>query len=213
MIGLALPKGRLVARAVELLQRSGCDCGALRDGSRRLAFTMDGIRVTLVKPSDVAVYVEHGAADIGIVGKDVLLEDEPDVFELMDLRFGACRMVVAAPAGYVDDPSTVLRVASKYPRTAAGHFARRNRAAEVIPLHGSIELAPLVGLSDVIVDIVETGTTLRENGLEVVEEIAPLSARLIANRARYHFAREAIERLTAPWRREAASGRPKEVEA
>ena len=203
MIGLALPKGRLVDRAVELLQRSGCDCTALRDDSRRLAFSLGEVRATLVKPSDVAVYVEHGAADIGIVGKDVLLEDEPDVFELMDLGFGACRMIVAAPvghAGHAGDPSSVLRVATKYPRVAAGHFARRNRAAEIIPLHGSIELAPLVGLSDVIVDIVETGTTLRENGLEVVEEIAPLSARLIANRARYHFVREAIERLTDSWR-------------
>lgn len=200
MIGLALPKGRLVARAVELLQRSGCDCGALRNGSRRLAFTMNGIRVTLVKPSDVAVYVEHGAADIGIVGKDVLLEDEPDVFELMDLGFGACRMVVAAPAGFSDDPSRVLRVASKYPHVAGEHFARKNRAAEVIELHGSVELAPLVGLGDVIVDIVETGTTLRENGLEVLEEIAPLSARLIANRSRYHFIRTEIERLTDSWR-------------
>ena len=200
MIRLAIPKGRLSESVSDLLQRSGYDCGELRNGSRRLAFTMGDIEATLVKPSDVAVYVEHGAADIGIVGKDVLMEDEPDVFELMDLGFGACRMVVAAPAGFSDDPSRVLRVASKYPHVAGEHFARKNRAAEVIELHGSVELAPLVGLGDVIVDIVETGTTLRENGLEVLEEIAPLSARLIANRSRDHFIRTAIERLTDPWR-------------
>ena len=200
MIRLAIPKGRLGNAVADLLQRSGHDCAGLRNGSRRLAFTMGDIEAILVKPSDIAVYVEHGAADIGVAGKDVLMEDEPDVFELMDLGFGNCRMAVAAPAGFADDPSRVLRVASKYPRVAGEHFARKNRAAEVITLHGSIELAPLVGLSDVIVDIVETGTTLRENGLEVLEEIAPLSARLIANRSRYHFIRTAIERLTDPWR-------------
>ena len=200
MIRLAIPKGRLGDAVADLLQRSGHDCAGLRNGSRRLAFTMGDIEAILVKPSDIAVYVEHGAADIGVAGKDVLMEDEPDVFELMDLGFGVCRMVVAAPAGFADDPSRVLRVASKYPRVAGEHFARKNRAAEVITLHGSIELAPLVGLSDVIVDIVETGTTLRENGLEVLEEIAPLSARLIANRSRYHFIRTEIERLTDSWR-------------
>ena len=200
MIRLAIPKGRLGNAVADLLQRSGHDCAGLRNGSRRLAFTMGDIEAILVKPSDIAVYVEHGAADIGVAGKDVLMEDEPDVFELMDLGFGVCRMVAAAPAGFADDPSRVLRVASKYPRVAGEHFARKNRAAEVITLHGSIELAPLVGLSDVIVDIVETGTTLRENGLEVLEEIAPLSARLIANRSRYHFIRTEIERLTDSWR-------------
>lgn len=200
MIRLAIPKGRLSESVADLLQGSGYDCAGLRNGSRRLAFTMGDIEATLVKPSDVAVYVEHGAADIGVVGKDVLMEDEPDVFELMDLGFGACRMVVAAPAGFSDDPSRVLRVASKYPHVAGEHFVRKNRAAEVIELHGSVELAPLVGLGDVIVDIVETGTTLRENGLEVLEEIAPLSARLIANRSRYHFIRTEIERLTDSWR-------------
>ena len=200
MIRLAIPKGRLGNAVADLLQRSGHDCAGLRNGSRRLAFTMGDIEAILVKPSDIAVYVEHGAADIGVAGKDVLMEDEPDVFELMDLGFGICRMAVSAPAGFADDPSRVLRVASKYPRVAGEHFARKNRAAEVITLHGSIELAPLVGLSDVIVDIVETGTTLRENGLEVLEEIAPLSARLIANRSRYHFIRTEIERLTDSWR-------------
>ena len=200
MIRLAIPKGRLGGAVADLLERSGCDCSGLRNGSRRLAFTMGDVEAILVKPSDIAVYVEHGAADIGVAGKDVLMEDEPDVFELMDLGFGVCRMVVAAPAGFADDPSQALRVASKYPRVAGEHFARKNRAAEVITLHGSIELAPLVGLSDVIVDIVETGTTLRENGLEVLEEIAPLSARLIANRSRYHFIRTEIERLTDSWR-------------
>ena len=200
MIRLAIPKGRLGNAVADLLQRSGHDCAGLRNGSRRLAFTMGDVEAILVKPSDIAVYVEHGAADIGVAGKDVLMEDEPDVFELMDLGFGACRMAVAAPVGFADDPSRVLRVASKYPRVAGEHFARKNRVAEVITLHGSIELAPLVGLSDVIVDIVETGATLRENGLEVLEEIAPLSARLIANRSRYHFIRTEIERLTDSWR-------------
>lgn len=201
MIRLAIPKGRLGSAVADLLGRNGYDCSALGNGSRRLAFTMGDVEAILVKPSDVAVYVEHGAADVGVAGKDVLMEEEPDVFELMDLGFGACRMAVAAPSGFADDPSQVLRVASKYPRVAGEHFARKNRAAEVIALHGSIELAPLVGLSDVIVDIVETGATLRENGLEVLEEIAPLSARLIANRSRYHFIRAEIERLTDPWRR------------
>lgn len=203
MIRLAIPKGRLGDAVAELLRKNGYDCSALRNGSRRLIFTMGDIQATLVKPSDIAVYVEHGAADIGIVGKDVLMEDKPDVFELMDLGFGACRMAVAAPEGFSDDPSQVLRVASKYPRVAGEHFARKNRAAEVIALHGSLELAPLVGLSDVIVDIVETGTTLRENGLVVLEEIATLSARLIANRSRYHFIRTEIERLMDSWRKRA----------
>ena len=147
MIRLAIPKGRLSESVADLLQRSGYDCAGLRNGSRRLAFTMGDIEATLVKPSDVAVYVEHGAADIGVVGKDVLMEDEPDVFELMDLGFGACRMVVAAPAGFSDDPSRVLRVASKYPHVAGQPPIRPARANTSIEKGGRSKPSRCTGAS------------------------------------------------------------------
>ena len=149
----------------------------------------------LVKPSDVAVYVEHGAADIGVVGKDVILETEPDVYELYDLGFGKCDLAVAAKNGWIEDPRLPLRVATKYPHVAQQYYASINRDIEIIKLNGSIELAPILGLSDVIVDIVETGKTLRENNLSVTTKIAPSSARLIANKSSYQFKKDEIETL------------------
>ena len=140
-----------------------------------------GIRYFLVKPSDVAIYVEHGAADVGIVGKDILTEASADVYELLDTGLGKCRMCVAAPADYKDDPSRPVRVATKFVNIAKSYYASMGRDIDIIKLNGSIELAPIVGLSEVIVDIVETGSTLKENGLKVLEEVCPLSARMIVN--------------------------------
>ena len=137
--------------------------------------------------SDVAIYVEHGAADIGIVGKDILTESGADVYELLDTGMGKCRMCVAGPATFADDESRALRVATKFVNIARSHYARRGRDIDIIKLNGSIELAPILGLSDVIVDIVETGTTLKENDLTVIEEFMPISARFIANKASYKF--------------------------
>lgn len=154
-----------------------------------------GVRYFLVKPSDVAIYVEHGAADLGIVGKDILEEDRPDVYELLDLKIGRCRMCVAAKKGFEDDGSSVLRVASKFTNIAERYYASLGREVDIIKLNGSIELAPLLGLSDVIVDIVESGKTLRDNDLTVIAEIMPISARLIANKVVYQFKSAEINEL------------------
>ena len=199
MISIALPKGRLGSAVYDRLSAIGYGCPGMEEDNRKLVFEDEekGVRYILVKPSDVAVYVEHGAADVGIVGYDVLLETDPDVFELLDLGIGVCSICVAAPVGFTDMRQAPLRVATKYVRTAKSHYAGKNRAIEIIPLHGSIELAPIVGLSDVIVDIVETGVTLRENGLEVVERIAGSSARFIANKSSYQFKRAGIEAMLA----------------
>ena len=184
MLNIALPKGRLGDRVYALLSQIGHHCEEAFSDSRKLIFESEsGVRYFLVKPSDVAIYVEHGAADIGIVGKDILLESEADVYELLDLKLGACRMCVAAKNGYVEDVDRPLRVATKFPNIARNYYASMNREIQVIKLNGSIELAPILNLSDVIVDIVETGNTLRENGLEVIEKIADISARFIVNRA------------------------------
>ena len=155
----------------------------------------NGVSYLLVKPSDVAIYVEHGAADVGVVGKDVLLEGGNDVYELMDLHLGKCRMAVAAPNDYVDDPNGILRVATKYPNIAKNYYRSLNREIDIIKLNGSIELAPILGLSDVIVDIVETGSTLRENNLKVVTEFLNISARFIANKSSFKFKSEIIEQM------------------
>ena len=199
MISIALPKGRLGSAVYDRLSAIGYGCPGMEEDNRKLVFEDEekGVRYILVKPSDVAVYVAHGAADVGIVGYDVLLETDPDVFELLDLGIGVCSICVAAPVGFTDMRQAPLRVATKYVRTAKSHYAGKNRAIEIIPLHGSIELAPIVGLSDVIVDIVETGVTLRENGLEVVERIAGSSARFIANKSSYQFKRAGIEAMLA----------------
>ena len=189
MISIALPKGRLGNKAYRILEQCGYTVGELSDDSRKLVFENEqsGVRYFLVKPSDVAIYVEYGAADIGVVGKDVLLESGADVYELLDLGIGKCRMCVAAREDYVEDTGRATVVATKFPRVARRYFMDTNREIEVIKLYGSIELAPLLGMSDVIVDLVETGTTLKENRLKVTEEIFPVSARLIANKAAYNF--------------------------
>ena len=148
-----------------------------------------------MKPSDVAIYVEHHAADVGIVGKDILLENRSDVYELMDLNIGKCRMAVAAPDGYVEDPDRTLRVATKYVNVAKDFYSGKNRDIEIIKLNGSIELAPILGLSDVIVDIVETGNTLRENNLKVIEEFQSISARFIANKTSFKFENKMISKM------------------
>ena len=189
MLNVALPKGRLGDKVYNLLAGIGYGCPEDYNATRKLVVENPaaGIRYFLVKPSDVAIYVEHGAADVGIVGKDILTEAEADVYELLDTGLGKCRMCVAAPADYQDDPGRPVRVATKFVNIAKAYYASQGRDIDIIKLNGSIELAPILGLSDVIVDIVETGTTLRENGLKVVTEFMPISARFIANKASYQF--------------------------
>ena len=189
MINVALPKGRLGETAYETLAAAGYDCPAILEKNRKLTFENleKGVRYFWVKPSDVSIYVERGAADVGIAGRDILLEYRPDVYELLDLKLGRCRMCVAGPAGFTDDESRALRVATKFVNIARDHYERRGRDIDIVKLNGSIELAPILGLSDVIVDIVETGTTLKENDLTVIEEFMPISARFIANKASYKF--------------------------
>ena len=167
------------------------------EDSRRLVFENKdrGIRYFWVKPSDVTVYVERGAADIGVAGKDILEENRADVYELLDLNVGRCRMCVAAKRGFRENPDVTLRVATKFSNVARDYYNSIGREIDIIPLNGSIELAPVLGMSDVIVDIVETGTTLRENGLEVKQTIMPVSARLIANKSAFEFKRSEILKL------------------
>ena len=198
MLNVALPKGRLGERVYELFAKAGFPCPSILENNRKLIFENPdaGVRYFWVKPSDVAIYVERGAADVGVAGKDILLEYRPEVYELLDLHTGVCRMAVAAPKGFTDDPMRTLRVATKFTNIAMDHYASLGRDIELIPLNGSIELAPILGLSDVIVDIVETGTTLKENNLEVIDTIVPVTARLIANRASFRFRQQEIERLT-----------------
>ena len=195
MLNVALPKGRLGDKVYDLLARIGYGCPEDYNATRKLVVENPaaGIRYFLVKPSDVAIYVEHGAADVGIVGKDILTEASADVYELLDTGLGKCRMCVAAPADYQDDPSRPVRVATKFVNIAKSYYASMGRDIDIIKLNGSIELAPILGLSDVIVDIVETGTTLRENGLKVVTEFMPVSARFIANKASYQFKHNKME--------------------
>ena len=197
MLNIALPKGRLGEKVYELFEAAGFPCPAIRENNRRLVFENPacGVRYFWVKPSDVAIYVERGAADVGVCGKDILLEYEPDVYELCDLKTGLCRMAVAAPESFRDDPQKTLKVATKFSSIARKFYASRGRDIDIIYLNGSIELAPLLGLSDVIVDIVETGSTLRENHLTVLETIVPISARLIANKASAKFKGGKIERI------------------
>ena len=199
LLSVALPKGRLGDKVYALLAESGCLAPEDYNASRKLVVEdkAAGVRCFLVKPSDVAIYVAHGAADVGIAGKDILAEADADVYELLDTGLGRCRMCVAAPAGWQDDTSRPLRVATKFPRIAKEHYAAQGRSIEIIKLNGSIELAPILGLADVIVDIVETGVTLRENGLAVVEAFLPISARFIANRSSYQFKRRAADQMLA----------------
>jgi len=188
-LNIALPKGRLGDKAYSLLAGAGYAAAENYNDTRKLVVENPaaGVRYFLVKPSDVAIYVEHGAADIGIVGKDILAESGADVYELLDTGLGQCAMCVAAAEGFVDDESRALRVATKFVNIARDHYEHLGRDIDIIHLNGSIELAPILGLSDVIVDIVETGTTLRENHLQVVEKFMPISARFIANKASYKF--------------------------
>ncbi|MCD7748942.1 MAG: ATP phosphoribosyltransferase [Oscillospiraceae bacterium] len=197
MLNIALPKGRLGEKVYDIFQAAGYDCPALLEPNRRLIFENEraGVRYFWAKPTDVPIYVERGAADIGVAGKDILLEYAPDVYELLDLHMGRCRMCVAGPADFRDDYARTLRVATKFPNIARRHYSAQSRQIDIIKLNGSIELAPIVGLSDVIVDIVETGKTLEENGLLPLETIAPISARLIANKARYKFVGDEINAL------------------
>ena len=194
---VALPKGRLGEKVYGLFERAGYPCPEILSDTRKLIFENERLKARYfwAKPSDVSIYVEQGAADIGVAGKDILMEYKPDVYELLDLNTGRCRMAVAAPVGAWLDPERTLRVATKFSRVAKEYYAKLGRDIEIIHLNGSIEIAPLLRLSDVIVDIVETGTTLRENHLEVIDTVAQLSARLIANKAAYAFKRERIEAL------------------
>ncbi len=195
IVNVALPKGRLGEKVYEMFKAAGYPCEALEDPGRRLTFENPdaGIRYFWVKPSDVAIYVEKGAADIGVAGKDILLEYVPDVYELLDVGLGKCRMCVAAPDDFKDDYRKTLRVATKFPHVAKEHYSGVGRDIEIIKLNGSIELAPILGLSDVIVDIVETGATLKQNGLKVFDALFDISARLIANKSGYRFKREKID--------------------
>ena len=197
MINIALPKGRLGEQVYTLLEKAGCPCPSIREKNRRLVFENEaaGVRYFWVKPSDVGIYVERAAADIGVAGRDILLEYQPEVYELADLGVGRCRMCVAGRKGVRERPRQTLRVATKFPNIASRYYSALSRDIEIIKLHGSIELAPLLGLSDVIVDIVETGKTLLENGLELRETVVPISARLIANKVSYKFKHEEISRL------------------
>ena len=197
MLNIALPKGRLGEKVYAMFEKAGFECPSIRENNRKLIFENPerGVRYFWVKPSDVAIYVERGAADIGVAGKDILLEYAPDVYELLDLNTGKCRMAVAARADFRDDPERTLKVATKFSNIARTYYASQGRDIDIIHLNGSIEIAPILGLSDVIVDIVETGTTLKENNLVVIETIVPISARLIANKASYQFQTEAIETL------------------
>ena len=197
MLNIALPKGRLGEKVYTIFAKAGFPCPSILENSRKLIFENEaaGVRYFWAKPSDVAIYVERGAADIGVAGKDILLEYEPDVYELLDLKMGNCRMAVAAPKGFRDDNSHTLKVATKFSGIARDYYASVGRDIDIIHLNGSIEIAPIIGLSDVIVDIVETGTTLRENNLEVIETIVPISARLIANKASFKFKRRQIEKI------------------
>ena len=204
MISVALPKGRLGSKVFDIFEKIDYDCDEMHSDSRQLIFTSEenGISYFLVKPSDVSIYVEHGAADIGIVGKDILLEYEPDVYELLDLNIGKCNMCVAGKNDFKDNPDVSLRVATKFVNIAKTYYKSINRDIEIIKLNGSIELAPILNLSDVIVDIVETGTTLKENNLSVLTKIIPISARLIANKASYKFKTDEIQNIIRKFKEE-----------
>ena len=196
-LNVALPKGRLGEKVYAMFEKAGFECPSIKETNRKLIFENEAtqVRYFWVKPSDVAIYVERGAADIGVAGKDILLEYEPEVYELLDLNIGKCRMAVAAKKDYKDNPQKTLKVATKFTNIAKNYYTKLGRDIDIIHLNGSIEIAPILGLSDVIVDIVETGTTLKENNLEVFETIVPISARLISNKTSFKFKNEQIEKL------------------
>ena len=204
MLNIALPKGRLGDKVYELFASIGYDCSEIYSDNRKLVFENkeNGVRYLLVKPSDVAIYIAHGATDIGVVGKDILEEGNFDIYELLDLNLGKCNMCVAAPNDYVEDFDRPLRVATKFVNIAKNYYISINREIEIIKLNGSIEIAPILGLSDVIVDIVESGKTLEENNLRVYEKIMPISARLIANKSSYKFKGDVIDDLMQKLKKE-----------
>ena len=199
-LNIALSKGRLTEIAIELFENIGIDCTELKESTRKLILydEVNKIKFFLVKPADVPTYVEYGAADIGIVGKDTLLEEARNLYEVLDLGFAKCRMCVAGPKELMGKLDSIpnKRVATKYPHIAKEYFERvKNESIEIIKLNGSVELAPLVGLSEVIVDIVESGKTLKENDLEVLETIADISARLIINKVSMKMEAQRINRI------------------
>lgn len=197
MLNIALPKGRLGEKVYSMFEKAGFECPSIKVNNRKLIFENEekGIRYFWVKPSDVSIYVERGAADIGVAGKDILLEYKPDIYELLDLGIGKCKMAVAGKKDFTDNGSRTLRVATKFINIASEYYAGIGRDIDLIKLNGSIELAPILGLSDVIVDIVETGTTLKENNLEVKADILPISARLISNKSAFRFKSGKIEEI------------------
>lgn len=197
MLNIALPKGRLGEKVYTMFEKAGFSCPDILSDSRKLVFEsiFSGVRYFWVKPSDVTVYVERGAADIGVAGKDIIDEYTPDIYELLDLKVGKCRMCVAAKKDFRENPDVTLRVATKFSTIARRYYSSIGREIDIIPLNGSIELAPVLGMSDVIVDIVETGTTLKENGLEVFQTIMPISARLISNKAAFEFKKDEILKI------------------
>ncbi|MGN1095518.1 MAG: ATP phosphoribosyltransferase [Eubacteriales bacterium] len=197
MLNIALPKGRLGESAYKMFADAGFSCPSILENNRKLIFENEetGVRFFWVKPSDVAIYVEHGAADAGVVGKDILLEYEPDVFDLCDLDIGKCRVAVAGKKDFCDIFERPLKVATKFVNIAKNYYSSVGRNIEIFKLNGSIELAPILGMTDVIVDIVETGTTLKENDLRVITEIMPISAHLIANKSSFRFKADRIEKL------------------
>ena len=196
VLTVALPKGRVLRAVAPLLSKAGVDVESLLADDRTLVRESPaaGLRFLLLKPDDVPTYVEYGAADLGVCGRDVLMERTADLYRPLDLRVGVCRMVVAGPSGRAA-PEGVPRVASKYPRIASDHFARKGVQADVVYVQGSVELAPIVGLADLIVDLVETGVTLAQNGLEVREEVCKVSSVLVANRASYKLRQPQIKPL------------------
>ncbi len=208
MLNVALPKGRLGEKVYAMFEQAGYACPSIREPNRKLIFESEenGVRYFWVKPSDVAIYVERGAADIGVAGKDILAEYKPDIYELLDLNIGKCRMCVAGKKDFYDDRERVLRVATKFPHIAREYYAAKSREIDIIKLNGSIEIAPILGLSDVIVDIVETGSTLLENDLAPLETILPISARLISNKVSFKFKHEEIEALRAELARICSEG-------
>lgn len=197
-LNIALPKGRLGEKSYAEFEKIGFVCTELLENSRKLIFENSrlGVRYFWVKPSDVGKYVERGAADIGVVGKDILLEHRSDVYELLDLGIGKCKMVVAGFPGSNKNTKRALRVATSFPNIARDYYASQSREIDIIKLSGSVEIAPLLKMADVIVDIVETGTTLKENNLEPLEEIVDISARLIANKVSFKFKNAKIEQIT-----------------
>lgn len=205
-INIALPKGRLGEKVYSLFERLGYGCPSIHENTRKLVFedAENCVRYFWVKPSDVAIYVETGVADVGVVGKDILLEQNPDVYELLDLGFGKCRMAVAGKKGERLPLDKTIKVATKFPNIAKKHFSSKSREIDIIKLNGSIELAPILGMSDVIVDIVETGTTLKENDLDVYEDIVNISARFIANKTGFRFKTEEIELMKSKIEKELA---------